>query len=440
MVRNATRLGALALPFLLAMAAAACQGAPEMPEGPPVTALTDVRIIDGTGQAPIENGTILISEGLITAAGAGVEVPDGATTVDLAGKTVMPGLVNAHGHVQHVTDALPMRDDLVRRLQMYANYGVTTVVSLGQQQDDQADVVILRDEQDALELDRARVYTSGPSTRGHQTPDDARQAVNELADRGVDRIKFHMQGGANAMSGETVAGLIDQAHTRGLRTFSHIFTLAEAKLVVEGGIDVVAHSVRDQDVDEELIEAMRAQNVGYVPTLTRDLSVFAYEETPAYFQEPFFQRGMSVYDDEVAMLSEPEYQQGVRENEQAQSIKAALDQATRNLKLLSDAGIQIGMGTDSGVRGNPGRWQGYFEHVEMEMMVDAGMTPMQVLVAATSGAAAVSQLDRVGTIAPGRAADLLVLDANPLDDIRNTRQIDSVWIEGRQLTNTNQGE
>ena len=437
MLRKSTRLGAVALPVLLAMAGAACQGAPEVAQGPPVTALTGVRIIDGTGQAPVEDGTILISEGLITAAGAGVEVPDGATTVDLAGKTVMPGIVNAHGHVQHVTETIPMRDDLVRRLQMYSNYGVTTVVSLGQQQDDQAEVVTLRDEQDQIELDRARVYTSGPSTRGHQTPDDARQAVNELADNGVDRIKFHMQGGANAMSGETVAGLIDQAHERGLRAFSHIFTLAEAKLVVDGGIDVVAHSVRDQDVDEALIEAMRSRNVGYVPTLTRDLSVFAYEETPAYFEEPFFQRGMSVYSDEVTMLSDAEHQQGVRDNEQAQSIKAALVQASRNLKLLSDAGIQIGMGTDSGVRGNPGRWQGYFEHVEMEMMVEAGMTPMQVLVAATSGAAAVSNLDRVGTIAPGMAADLLVLDADPLDDIRNTRQIDSVWIEGRQLTNLN---
>ena len=419
------------------MAGAACQGAPEVAQGPPVTALTGVRIIDGTGQAPVENGAILISEGRITAAGAGVQVPAGATTVDLAGKTVMPGIVNAHGHVQHVTETLPLRDDLVRRLQMYANYGVTTVVSLGQQQDDQAEVVALRDEQDQMELDRARVYTSGPSTRGHKTPDEARQAVNELADRGVDRIKFHMQGGDNAMSGETVAGLIDEAHARGLRASSHIFTLAEAKLVVEGGIDVVAHSVRDQDVDEALIEAMRSRNVGYVPTLTRDLSVFAYEETPAYFEDPFFQRGMSVYGDQVTMLSEEEYQQGVRDNAQAQSIKAALVQANRNLKLLSDAGIQIGMGTDSGVRGNPGRWQGYFEHVEMEMMVEAGMTPMQVLVAATSGAAVVSNLDHVGTIAPGKAADLLVLDANPLDDIRNTRQIDSVWIEGRRLTNLN---
>jgi len=435
MVRNSTRAWAIALPALLVMAGAACQSAPEVPEGPPVTALTGVRIIDGSGQAPVEGGTILISEDRITAAGANVEVPVEATVVDLAGKTVMPGIVNAHGHVQHLSDSLPMRDDLIRRLQMYSNYGVTTVVSLGQREEDRDGVVALRDEQDGIELDRARVYTSGPSTRAHQSTEAARQAVTDLANRGADRIKFHMQGGDNAMSGETVTSLIDEAHTRGLRTFSHIFTLDEAKLVVESGIDVIAHSVRDQDVDQELIEAMRSRNVGYVATLTRDLSVFTYETTPAFFQDPFFQRGMSVYGEEVTMLIEEEYQQGVRANEQAQSIKAALAQATRNLKLLSDAGIQIGLGTDTGAFGanNTGRWQGYFEHVEMEMMAEAGMTPMQVLVAATSDAAAVSNLDEVGTIAPGMVADLLVLDANPLDDIRNTRQINSVWLEGRQL-------
>jgi len=434
MVRNSIRVWAAALPALLAISAAACQSAPEVPEGPPVTALTGVRIIDGSGQAPVEGGTILISEDRITAAGADVEVPAGATVVNLDGKTVMPGLINAHGHVQYLSDSIPMRDDLVRRLRMYADYGVTTVVSLGQQEDDRDAVVALRDEQDGIELDRARVYTSGPSTRAHQSSEAAREAVADLADRGADRIKFHMQSGDGAMSGETVASLIDEAHTRGLRTFSHIFTLDEAKLIVNNGIDVVAHSVRDQDVDEELIEAMRSRDVGYIPTLTRELSVFTYETTPAFFDDPFFQYGISVYGEEADMLSEEGYQQKVRMDEGAQAIKAALAQANRNLKILSDAGIQIGMGTDSGVRGNPGRWQGYFEHVEMEMMVEAGMTPMQVLVAATSGAAAVSALDQVGTIAPGMVADLLVLDANPLDDINNTRQINSVWIEGRQLS------
>jgi imidazolonepropionase-like amidohydrolase len=437
MIRQAPPLAAVPFAAILLLAGCSSQEPPAQTPADGIVALTGARLIDGTGRAPIEQATLLVRDGRIEAAGAAadVQIPAGAARVDLSGKTVMPGIVNAHGHVQHLTDTMPVRDDLVRRLQMYTNYGVTTVVSLGQGEDDLADVVTLRDEQDQIDLDRARVYTSGPSTRGHQTPDEARQAVNQLADRGVDRIKFHMQGGDGAMSGETVAGLIDQTHVRGLRAASHIFTLAEAKLVVDGGIDVVAHSVRDQDVDEALITAMKSRNVGYVPTLTRELSVFTYETTPAFFEEPFFQRGMSLYGDEVAMLSDEGYQQKVRANEGAQAIKAALAQASRNLKILSDAGVPIALGTDSGAGG--GRWQGYFEHVEMEMMVKAGMTPMQVLVAATGGAAAVSNLDQVGTIAPGKAADFLVLDANPLDDIRNTRQIDSVWIAGRQLTDPN---
>ena len=438
MIRQAPPLAAVPFAAILLLASCSSQEPPAQAPADGIAALTGARLIDGTGRAPIEQATLLVRDGRIEAAGAAadVQIPAGAVQVDLSGKTVMPGIVNAHGHVQYLTDTMPVRDDLVRRLQMYTNYGVTTVVSLGQGEDDLLEVISLRDEQDQIDLDRARVYTSGPSTRAHKTPDEARQAVNELADRGVDRIKFHMQGGENAMSGETVAGLIDQTHVRGLRAASHIFTLAEAMLVVDGGVDVMAHSVRDQDVDEALIAAMKNRNVGYVPTLTRELSVFTYETTPAFFQEPFFQRGMSLYGDEVTRLSDPGYQQTVRANEGAQSIKAALAQASRNLKILSDAGVPIALGTDSGAGG--GRWQGYFEHVEMEMMADAGMTPMQVLVAATGGAAAVSNLDQVGTIAPGKAADFLVLNANPLDDIRNTRQIDSVWIAGRQLTDPNQ--
>src|SRR5688500_10363435 len=131
-----------------------------------VTALTGVRIIDGTGRPAIEQGTIVINNGRITAAGASsaVQVPAGATRVDLSGKTVMPGMINAHAHVQHQTKTMAARDDLVRRLRMYANYGVTTAVSLGQNTDAETNEVIkLRDEQDRGTLERARVYTSGPS-------------------------------------------------------------------------------------------------------------------------------------------------------------------------------------------------------------------------------------------------------------------------------------
>lgn len=398
-------------------------------QGTAVTALTGVRIIDGTGRPPIERGTIVISNGRITAAGASVQVPAGATSVDLAGKTVMPGMINAHAHVQNQTKTMAMRDDLIRRLRLYASYGITTAVSLGQVTvEEQAEVIRLRDEQDRIALDRARVYTSGPSIRGLKTVDEVRQTVDRYADAKVDRIKTHV---TPQMTPDQYAALIDQAHKRGLRAAAHIFTLDEAKMVLERGVDVIAHSVRDRDVDQAFITGLKSRNVGYIPTLTRDLSLIVYETTPAFFKDPFFLRGISVYGDQVKLVSDPGYQQKMRENPQTQVIKQALAQGTRNLKLLSDGGVTIALGTDSGT--DEGRWQGYFEQVELEMMAKAGMTPMQVIVAATGAAAQVSKLDHVGTIAPGKAADLLVLDANPLQDIRNTRQIHSVWIAGRRM-------
>jgi imidazolonepropionase-like amidohydrolase len=395
-----------------------------------VTALTNVRIIDGTGAAAIERGTVVISNGKITAAGATAQVPAGATRVDLNGKTVMPGMINAHAHVQHQTKSMPMRDDLVRRLRLYASYGITTAVSLGQTTvEEQAEVIRLRDEQEKIALDRARVYTSGPSIRGLKTPEEVRRVVDRYADLKVDRIKTHVV--LKEMGPELYAAMIDQTHKRGLRIATHIFTLDEAKTVLERGADLIAHSVRDRDVDQAFINMLKDRNVGYIPTLTRDLSLVVYQSMPAFFKEPFFQRGMPIYREQVDMISQPAYQQKMRENPQTKVIEKALEQGTRNLKLLADGGVRIAMGTDSGT--DEGRWQGYFEQVEMEMMVKAGLTPMQAIVAATGNAAQVSRLDHLGTITVGKAADLLVLDANPLQDIRNLRQINSVWLAGRRM-------
>ncbi|OFW02171.1 MAG: hypothetical protein A3I61_06740 [Acidobacteria bacterium RIFCSPLOWO2_02_FULL_68_18] len=421
-------LWALVLTGGLGVARLAAQAPPDGA----VIALTGVRIIDGIGKPAVERGTILVSNGRITAAGASVPVPAGATRIDLAGKTVMPGMINAHAHVQNQTKTMPMRDDLVRRLRLYASYGVTTAVSLGQVDTaEQMEVVRLRDEQDRGALDRARVYTSGPSIRGLKTVEEARQTVDRYVDQKVDRIKTHV---TPQMTPDQYAALIDQAHTRGMRVAAHIFTLDEAKMVLERNVDLIAHSVRDRDVDQALIDTLKRRDVGYIPTLTRDLSLVVYQSTPAFFKEPFFQRGMAVYGEQVKVLSDPGRQAKFRQDPQTKVIEKALEQGTRNLKLLSDAGVTIAMGTDSGT--DEGRWPGYFEQVEMEMMVKAGLTPMQAIVSATGAAARVSKLDHVGTIAPGKAADLLVLDANPLQDIRNLRQINSVWIGGRRLGTT----
>ncbi|CUS46203.1 MAG: amidohydrolase family protein [Pseudomonadota bacterium] len=397
-------------------------------------AFTGARVIDGTGRAPIANGVVVVADGKITAVGtrAHTPIPAGATRIDVTGKTIMPGIVNAHGHLFFdAKSAIPPRTQLADQLALYARYGVTTVYSLG---DDGVETVKLRDELRTAPFGpgMARLYVSGPVLTA-TTPDEGRAAVTANAARGVDIIKIRLEGAPDApiRTPAVYGAMIDQAHIDKLRIAAHMFTADETKGLVDAGVDILAHSIRDRDVDPALIAEIKAKGVGYIPTLTRDLSVFVYESTPDFVSDPFFTRE-EVYRLPLAALLEPEAQARVKASAAAQAIKPALDQARRNLKLLSDAGVAIAMGTDTGAP--TGRWQGYFEHLEMRMMVEAGLTPMKVLVAATGGAAKVMRIDdTVGTLRPGRQADLLVLGANPLADIRNTHSLEQVWIAGRKL-------
>src|SRR2546428_1199044 len=438
MIRISTRLAAVSLAILMVLAAFFVQRSLAQAPAADVIALTGARVIDGTGRAPLGQATLVIRNGRIEAVGApaAVNVPAGATRVDMAGKTIMPGMINAHAHLNIDSEVkMPVRDQLVQRLRTYAEYGVTSAVSLGSTPGDELEGLKLRDEQARGPLDRARLFTGGLNAVG-KTPEEARKSVDRLADLTVDIIKFHINGTPNDMTPDIWGAIIDESKKKGLRTAVHIFYLKDAQAAVDKGVDVIAHSVRDQDVSKQLIDDLKRKNVAYIPTLTRDLSVFVYETRPAFFDDPFFQRGISLYRDHVNLVSDPGRQEKVRNDKNAQAIKPALQQAMKNLKTLSDAGVTIAMGTDSGVTGaqNLGRWQGYFEHVELEYMVKAGMTPMQTIVAATGGAARATKLDTdLGTIQAGKLADLLVLNANPLTDIKNTHQINSVWIGGRRL-------
>jgi imidazolonepropionase-like amidohydrolase len=445
MIRISTRLAAVVgTPLVLAVFAFE----PSLAQAPAANTvvLTGARLIDGTGRAPLEQATLVITNGRVEAVGApvAVNIPAGATAINISGKTLVPGFINAHGHLGAGDKKLPLRDQIIQQLRLYAQYGVTTVHSLG---DDGAESVKVHDEQERGTLDRARLYTAGPAVVGDSV-DDARQKIDTVAAMRVNIIKTRMNrlifaDGSRTgspvsfrnvpdMTREVYRAVIEQAHKHGLKVAAHLFYLEDAKALVDAGLDVVAHSVRDQDVDNAFIAALKRRDVGYIPTLTRDVEVFEYETTPAYFSDPFFLRGLAIYRKDVEEVKNPAFQEKVRNSEEAQLTKKALQQGSRNVKLLSDGGVTIAMGTDSGAV--VGRWQGYNEHREIELMVKAGLTPMQAIVAATGGAARVMKLDQqLGTLQPGKWADFIVLSGNPLTDIRNTRQIDSVWIAGRRL-------
>jgi imidazolonepropionase-like amidohydrolase len=209
----------------------------------------------------------------------------------------------------------------------------------------------------------------------------------------------------------------------------HFYYLADAKDLLASGADFMAHSVRDLPADAAFISALKAKGACYSATLMREVSTFVYESTPAFFSDPLF---LSHANRQwMTTLQEPARQEAVRTSTSAQRYKAQLPVAMRNLKALSDAGVPIAMGTDTGPNG---RFQGYFELMELERMVEAGLTPRQAIASATRDAARCMHVDRdLGTLEAGKWADFVVLDASPLENISNVRRIQSVWIAGNQV-------
>jgi imidazolonepropionase-like amidohydrolase len=403
--------------------------------GAQTTAFVGGRVIDGTGRV-IDNGTVVVTGAKIAAVGpASTPVPAGATRVDLKGKTILPGLINAHGHVAATSGlrsdpaTFYTRDNLLRQLRTYAMYGVTTVFSLG---DDQAAGFELRNE-NAAAGDRARLFVAGPVIGG-DTAEAARDMTNKVADMKPDLLKIRVDdnlGTSRKMPEAAWKAAIETAHARKLPIAVHIYWLADAKATVMAGADMIAHSVRDVPVDDQFVNALKSRDVCYSPTFTREISTFIYDATPSWVDDPFFLK--SAEKGVPEQLKDPKRHEQIRNSggwKSGQQYKASLEVAKRNLKTLVDRGVRIAFGTDSGP---PGRFQGFFEHLELEMMVDAGLTPMQALVSATGDAARChNRAGQIGTLAAGASGDLLILNANPLENIRNMRSIDSIWINGKK--------
>jgi imidazolonepropionase-like amidohydrolase len=395
-------------------------------------AITGATIIDGSGRDPIRNGVMLLQQGRVVTVGSAdnVTIPAGAEVKDFKGKTIIPGIINGHGHVgetKGIEGGHYSHENIIDNLRIYANYGVTTVVSLG---GDQAAAEQLRHVHDTTASQHARLFIAGAIVNG-KTSEEAVAKVDSNHHLGVDVMKIRVDdnlGAATKMPEQIYQAVIGRAHGLGYKVASHMYYLEDARKLIQAGSDILAHSIRDVKVDESFVKLIKEKNVGYCPTLTRELSTFVYGDTAEFFSDPFFTR---MYDSvTIAPLKAPAFQLKVKESKSAKTYKQQLAVAMTNLKMLSDQGVPIIFGTDSGV---PTRFIGYFEHIEMKMMNDAGITPMQIIVSASKTAAEQFGMSDLGTLAPGHWADFIVLDADPLIDIRNTTSIFGVFIAGQAV-------
>jgi imidazolonepropionase-like amidohydrolase len=375
--------------------------------GAQVTAYEGARLITGDGRV-VEKAVLVIDGARIAGAGAAdtVRIPDGARRVDVAGKTLMPMIIDTHVHLS------PQREAIVRDLKLRAYYGVSAVLSMGT---DSIESIEFRGKTipgAARFLTAGRGITMpepGRTTVPHWVTNEesARKAVAQLAADKVDIVKIWVDtrdGKYKKLTPEIYGPIIDEAHKHGLRVSAHIFDLEDAKGLIRAGLDAFAHGVRDKDIDDELVAMFRERpNLVLTPNLPfrgvkRDLS-WLRPSLPAAELEKL----------EANNSDRPEAQQFF-------GIQA------RNLAKLNAAGARITLGTDGNTH--------WAAHEEMADMVAAGMTPMQVIVAATRNSAEFLRLSDAGTLEAGKSADFIVLDANPLDDITNTRRISAVVLRG----------
>jgi imidazolonepropionase-like amidohydrolase len=419
---------------------------------PSVLLFEGARLIAGDGSAPIVDSAFLVENGTITRVGkkGDVTAPGGAGRISLAGKTVMPTLIDAHVHpgfqrgVTYSADNFT-RDTIVDDLNRALYFGVAAVQSQGIEKGEVT--YQIRADQEAGKLGGARLGIAG---RGIGAPnagpggaayagiayevtneDQARKAVQELAARKVNLIKIWVDdrnGRAPRLAPDLFRAIIDEGHKHGLQVNAHVFYYTDAVDLVNAGIDALVHLVRDKEMDDALVASIVQHNVYVQPNLAPEWNT--YMELPHWLKDsdplmtllqestspPVIARMKNAYEKpDPAAVERTRAQYGILQ---------------RSLARLAKANAKITLGCDTGLEDH---LFGMAEQHELESMVRAGMTPMQVIVAATSRAAEYLKLQTMGTLAAGKEADFLVLDANPLDDITNTQRISKIYMKGAEL-------
>lgn len=420
--------------------------------------LQNVRLIDGTGRPPIDHASVVIRDGKITqvVSGRNAVKPERAQVLNLSGKTIIPGLINGHGHLGLVqgTSVSPSNYtglNIMRQLVQYENYGVTTVISLGMNKDL---IYKLRSEQEKGNEPGATILTAGrgigvpngmpPVKVGSDqlyrpaTPEQARAAVREMATHSPDLIKIWVDdnmGKLPKMKPAVYTAVIDEAHRLNLRVAAHVFYLEDAKRLLQAGIDILAHSVRDQELDADTLSLLKSKQVYYIPTLQLEESFYIYADHPNWMDSPFFKNALSEPLDKE--LDSASYKSKIEADPATQAHHKAMQIAVTNLKKVHEATAPIGFGTDSGA--NPYRIPGWAEHRELQLLVQAGLTPVEAIHCATQANAKMLHLDeKTGTVLAGKQADLIVLDADPSTDITNTEKIAMIFHNGRRVNRDKQ--
>ena len=425
---------------------------PVPPPSGAVRVFTGGRVIVGDGRV-IDSAAFVVRGDLIVAVGPvdEVEVPSGATLVDLTGYTVMPTLVNTHAHLgweQYSSWGSEnfTRENLVDHLNRHAYYGVGTIISTGS--DKEAIALEVQHAQQLGDIGGARYLVSpgvgtpggGPNPRftddagwwglhAVTSAAEARDVVRAEAARGVRILKIWVdarderRGAQVKLQPEIYRAVLDEALVRDIRVIAHATTLEDHKRLVHAGTRRFIHMPYDRDVDDEYLALVEARNVFIVPTLGMVTRGEPYRRP--VFEDPFCQEQVS--SDVVALLRDAS---GSRPGARRDRTAADDERSRRIADNFAKLADHIILGTDAGAVGD---FFGYADHLELELFVRLGMTPSEAIVAATQRAAEAFGLTHVGTVAAGQSADFMVLDANPLDDITNTRQIARVFLRGEEI-------